>query len=214
MTASTTPLRQDAARNRQRLLDAAAELFASRGLGVTLNDIAHHAGVGVGTAYRRFANKQELVEALFDERLQVYTQIAREALDDEDAWHGLVAFLQRSLRLHAEDRGLAELLMNDEYVNHEQTNTMRHEIAPLVNHIVDRAKRQGTLRADIEGTDVVFLQIGLNAIIDKTRQDYPDLYLRYLNLMLDGLRAERPNVTDLSVPPLTVDQTHELTTSS
>ena len=50
--------------NRRRLLDAAAELFASRGLGVTLNDIAHHAGVGLGTAYRRFANKHEVVEAL------------------------------------------------------------------------------------------------------------------------------------------------------
>lgn len=214
MTASTTPLRQDAARNRQRLLDAAAELFASRGLGVTLNDIAHHAGVGVGTAYRRFANKQELIVALFDERLEAYTQVAREALDDADPWHGLVDFLQRSLRLKADDRGLAQLLMSDDHDYYDQTRKMRHEIAPMVNEIVDRAKRQGSLRADVEGTDIVFLQIGLNAIMDKTRQAYPDLYLRYLDLLLDGLRAERPSPADLSVPALTVDQTHELTTSS
>ena len=65
-------LRKDAAPNRERLLAAAGELFAEHGLAVTLNDIAHHAGVGVGTAYRRFANKEEVIDALFEQRLRTW----------------------------------------------------------------------------------------------------------------------------------------------
>src|SRR5919107_2372531 len=105
-------LRKDAALNRERLLAAAAELFAEHGLAVTLNDIAHHAGVGVGTAYRRFANKEEVIDALFEQRLQAVAEVAQEALADPDAWNGLVSFLQRSLKMQFGDRGLTEI-MND-----------------------------------------------------------------------------------------------------
>src|SRR5947209_17258288 len=93
------PLRRDAARNRERLLAAASELFAERGLNVTLNDIAHHAGVGVGTAYRRFANKEEVIDALFEQRLESLAGVAHEALDDPDAWRGLVMFLERAMHM-------------------------------------------------------------------------------------------------------------------
>src|SRR3954471_13315487 len=99
-----TPLRKDAARNRERLLTAASELFAERGLHVTLNDIAHRAGVGVGTAYRRFANKDELIDALFEKRLHDVIAVAEEALAFTDAWIGLVSFLERSLHMQFGDR--------------------------------------------------------------------------------------------------------------
>src|SRR3954451_18397056 len=100
------PLRKDAARNRERLLAAGAELFAERGLDVTLNDIAHHAGVGVATAYRRFANKEEVIDALFEERLQAVAEVAHAALGDADPWTGLVTFLERALDMQFGDRGL------------------------------------------------------------------------------------------------------------
>src|SRR3954465_10165285 len=103
-------LRADAARNRERLLAAARDLFAQRGLDVTLNDIAHHAGVGVGTAYRRFANKEEVIDALFEQRLDQVADVATQALDDPDAWQGLTTFLERSLRMQLDDRGLTQLL--------------------------------------------------------------------------------------------------------
>src|SRR5438270_6695856 len=83
------PLRKDAERNRRRILDAAAELFAERGLGVTLNDIAHHADVGVGTVYRRFPDKDVLIDALFEERVEEMIALAEEALQDADPWRGL-----------------------------------------------------------------------------------------------------------------------------
>src|SRR3954466_1605757 len=104
------PLRKDAERNRQRLLAAARELFAECGLDVTLNDIAHHAGVGIGTAYRRFANKGEVIDALFEEGLQNLAAVAHDALEDPDAWQGLVMFLERSLHLQFGDRGLNQLM--------------------------------------------------------------------------------------------------------
>src|SRR3712207_7620975 len=91
-------LRRDAARNRQRLLQAAAELFAQRGLDVTLNDVAHYAGVGVGTAYRRWGNKEELIDELFAQRLQDLLAAAERALANPDAWDGFVSYLDESLR--------------------------------------------------------------------------------------------------------------------
>ena len=78
------PLRRDAERNRQRILAAAAEVFNERGLDVSLDEIARHAGVGVGTVYRRFSTKEELVEALFMERLGAVAAIAEQALKAPD----------------------------------------------------------------------------------------------------------------------------------
>src|SRR5436309_13964281 len=92
-------LRKDAAQNRERLLAAASELFAERGLNVTLNDIAHHAGVGVGTAYRRFPNKEAVIDALFEQQLDGLAALAEQALLDADSWHGLVWFLEQSLSM-------------------------------------------------------------------------------------------------------------------
>src|SRR5918912_1316513 len=105
-------LRKDAAENRERLLAAASELFAQHGLDVTLNDIAHHAGVGVGTAYRRFANKDEVINALFEQRLQAVADVAQEALAEPNAWEGLVNFISRAMHMQFGDRGLNEIMNN------------------------------------------------------------------------------------------------------
>src|SRR3954468_15452289 len=110
--AAERALRRDAARNRERLLDAAGELFAEHGLEVTLNDIAHHAGVGVGTAYRRFANKEEVIDAYFEDKLNQVAQLATEALEDPDAWQGLVTYIERSSAMQVQDRGLMQIFRN------------------------------------------------------------------------------------------------------
>src|SRR5207244_10954019 len=92
MTSTEQPLRKDAERNRQRILEAARELFARQGLGVTLNDIAHHAGVGVGTVYRRFPDRRQLIEALFEQRLEKIRQLLEEALEEPHPWRWLTSF--------------------------------------------------------------------------------------------------------------------------
>src|ERR1700694_204012 len=104
MAVTERPLRKDAERNRQRIIEAATELFAERGLGVTLNDVAHYAGVGVGTVYRRYPDKADLIEEVFEHRLGELAGLAEAARDDPDPWKGLTNFLERSLELQARDR--------------------------------------------------------------------------------------------------------------
>ena len=205
-------LRKDAARNRERLLAAARELFAEHGLDVTLNDIAHHAGVGVGTAYRRFANKEEVIDALFEEGLQSIAAAAHDALGDLDAWQGLVSFLERSLRLQFGDRGLNQI-MNNPALGQARIAEARDRIAPLIQQLVDRAKEQGTVRPDLEQSDLIFTQLALSAIMDSSRAIEPDLYRRYLTIFLDGIRTDRSSFTALPVPALNANQTHHAMTS-
>src|SRR5229473_6040348 len=90
------PLRRDAERNRQRILRAAGEVFTERGLQATLDDVAERAGVGVGTVYRRFPDKEALVEALFTERLDTLVHFGEQALAEPDPWAGLATFLEQA----------------------------------------------------------------------------------------------------------------------
>jgi AcrR family transcriptional regulator len=200
-------LRRDAAVNRERLLAAAGELFARRGLNVTLNDIAHHAGVGVGTAYRRFANKEEVIEALFEERLRDVAAVANDALRDPDAWNGLVSFLERSLEMQFGDRGLNEI-MNTPTLGDARVSDARDRIAPLVHALVERAKQEGVVRADVEQSDLIFVQVALSAVMESSREVAPQLYRRYLTIFLDGIRADRGELTPLVPAPLTARRTH------
>jgi len=87
------PLRRDAERNRQRILLAAAEVFTQRGLEATLDDVARQAGVGVGTVYRRFPDKESLVAELFADRIDAMVAVAEQALAAPDPWQALVSYL-------------------------------------------------------------------------------------------------------------------------
>src|ERR1700712_2627424 len=200
-------LRKDAAINRERLLDAARELFAEQGLNVTLNDIAHHAGVGVGTAYRRFANKEEVIDALFERQLEQVAAVAQEALDDADAWNGLITFLERALHMRHGDRGLNEI-MNNPVLGDARVSQVRDQIAPLITALVDKAQQQGVVRPDLDQTDLIFMQLALSAIMEKTRGISPDLYRRYLTFFLDGIRVRADAPTPLPVPALNANETH------
>lgn len=211
MDASGPPLRSDAARNRQRLLDAASELFASEGLHVSLNDIAHHAGVGVGTAYRRFANKGEVIDALFEERLRAMALAATTALEDPDPWAGLVGFLEQAMHLRRRDQGLNEI-MNNPALGDARVAQARDQVAPILAALVARAKEHGVVRADLEQTDLVFAQVGLAAIMESSRSVAPELYRRYLALFLDAIRGDTDARPELPVPALDAGQTHRAMT--
>jgi AcrR family transcriptional regulator len=195
------PLRRDAERNRQRILQAAGELFAERGLGVTLDDVARHAGVGVGTVYRRFADKEELIDALFEQRIEVVGALAEESLELSDPWAGLVFFFERGLEAQACDRGLKELLASSVH-GRGGVRLARERLRPLVTAIFDRAKAAGVLRADATPEDAPLIMMMIGLIIDRTRDVEPELWRRYLGLVLDGLRPARDAVTALPAPAL------------
>jgi AcrR family transcriptional regulator len=192
------------------LLVAARELFATRGLDVTLNDIAHHAGVGVGTAYRRFANKEEVIDALFEESLQGVADVAHQALASTDAWTGLVLFLEQSLQMQFGDRGLNQI-MNNTALGRDRVGEARDRIAPLIQQLVDRAKADGVVRPDLEQSDLILMQLGLSAIMESSRAIEPELYTRYLALFLDGIRTDR-SFQPLPSRALTAAETHRAMT--
>src|SRR5215217_3051232 len=113
--APARPLRRDAELNRRRILASAREVFGQRGLEATLDDIAHHAGLGVGTVYRRFPGKEQLVEAMFAERMDEIGEVAKKALETEDPWQGFVDFMWSAAEMHAGDRGLREVMLSNAF---------------------------------------------------------------------------------------------------
>jgi AcrR family transcriptional regulator len=195
------PLRRDAERNRQRILTAASEVFNERGLDVSLDEIARYAGVGVGTVYRRFRTKEELVEALFMDRLDSVAALAEEAFEAPDPWSGLVSFMERMAEMMAGDLGLRQMLMFATY-GQDLVAVARQRNAPLVRRLVERAQAAGQLRADLRPTDVPFIVFMLTEATQLTQAASADIWRRYLTLILDGMRPERADVTPLPVPAL------------
>ncbi len=200
-TTSERPLRKDAERNRQRVLDAARELFAERGLGVSLDDIARHAGVGVGTVYRRFPDKEQLIDALFEERIGEMLRAAGESLEMPDPWLALVRFLERALEMQAEDRGLKELLLSTSEA-HARIERARLQIQPLVAAVLERAQQAGVVRADLVVADLLLLQHAIGEVADYTREVAPEVWRRTLVIALDGLRPDRRRTSPMPCPPL------------
>jgi AcrR family transcriptional regulator len=199
------PLRADAARNRARLLAAARAVFAERGLDATMDEVARRAGVGVGTAYRRFRNRDDLIAALFEERLEEFMDILDDALADADPWRGLSGFLERSMEMQAEDRGFKDLLLQSPD-GPERMRRFRAQIRPLVEEVLRRAQDAGELRADVDGRDVLVVSLMLGAVADFASDVEPELWRRSLTLLLDGLRAQRSDTSPLPVGPLGIEQ--------
>jgi AcrR family transcriptional regulator len=199
--AGARPLRRDAERNRQRILEAATEVFNERGLDVSLDEIARHAGVGVGTVYRRFRNKEELVEALFMSRLDQVAAIADQAFEAPDPWSGLVSFMERMAEIMAGDLGLRQILMFATY-GRDLVAVARERNAPLVERLVERAQAAGQLRSDLRQTDIVFIVFVLTEAAQLAQAASPGIWRRYLALILDGMRPARAGVTPLPVPAL------------
>lgn len=204
-TATGRPLRADAERNRQRILDAAADLFAVEGLDVTLDDVARHAGVGVGTVYRRFSNKQELVDALFERTLEDMEAKARECLADPDPWQALVTFLEYACLTMAVNRGLSDVI-TDRMTDLERVGCTRERMTPVIEQILLRARDAGALRAEVEVSDFFALIRMIEAVADFARPVNPEVWRRYLAVILDGLRSDDRPRCPLPVPALTEDQ--------
>jgi len=197
------PLRADAERNRKRILDGAAELFAAKGLSVGLDEIAHHAGVGVGTAYRRFPDKRQLIEALFEEHLDRIVELAERGLAADDAGEGLTGFLEQATELQIQNRGLREILIGSEYSTALAARA-RARLAPLMEQLVRRAQASGALRDDVVATDLPLLQFMVSASAELTPPHAPQLWRRYLALAIDGLRTPDPH--PLPQPGLSPDE--------
>ncbi|MGW4834108.1 TetR/AcrR family transcriptional regulator [Amycolatopsis japonica] len=207
--APARPLRRDAELNRQRIIAAARDVFGERGLEATLDDVAHHAGVGVGTVYRRFPSKEHLVEAMFVDQFETIREFAEEALRAEDSWEGFADFTWRAAELHAGDRGLREVMLSNVF-GQERVAEAKSRMVPLITQLVERAQTAGVLRADFVPTDMPLLHQMIGSVIEFTHGIQPDLWRRCLAMLLDGLRAEPGRATPLPHPPLDFEALDEV----
>jgi AcrR family transcriptional regulator len=188
-------------RNRQRILRAASEVFTEFGLEVSLDEVARHAGVGVGTVYRRFGTKEELVAALFEDRIDAIATLAERAIQEPDPWTGLVGFMEQAAEMLADDLGLRQLLMFATY-GRDHVAYARQQNEPLVRRLLGRAQAAGQVRADLGPTDIPLIIFVLTEATVLARQASPDIWRRYLTLVLDGMRPAREGITPLPVPAL------------
>lgn len=184
---ASRPMRKDAARNRSLLVQAAREVFAERGLEASLDDVAHHAGLGVGTAYRHFANKYELAQAILADSIDQIAELAERSAATPDPWEGIVAFIEGAAEMQSADRGLREVLMGVH--DPELMQQVNDRLSGPLRRMVERARDAGRIRPGIEVTDLAIVVMMLCAVADVTGDASPDLWRRYLSMLLDGLRT-------------------------
>jgi AcrR family transcriptional regulator len=191
MATGAKPLRADAARNRDKLLAAAAQTFAESGLNAPLEEIARRAGVSIGTLYNHFPTREAFFDVIFPERLGALDRIAAAALAADDPWAGFVGFLEGLFTLQATDRGMNDALAQRFPVSAEMKAACRSGF-DQAERIIARAKDDGSLRADFESQDLVTLVWAMSQVIRESMDAAPLAWKRHLAFFLDGLRAGAP----------------------
>ncbi|MGW5523502.1 TetR/AcrR family transcriptional regulator [Gordonia sp. NPDC003950] len=201
---ATRPLRADAERNRLRIIAAARELFAQRGLDVSLDEVAEAADVGVGTVYRRFANRDELIAGVLIEHLNTVNAKTAAALENDDPWAAVVDLVTWLAQSMAEDRGLAAIIMRVDH-SHPDITAVKTQMSERVEQMFTRARDAGVVRPDLASTDFYAIFTMLSAVADATQETAPGVWRRYLGLILDAIKAD-PQRNTLDVPPMTFEQ--------
>jgi AcrR family transcriptional regulator len=201
------PLRRDAQRNRDAILVAARRAFSRHGLHVPLEWIAKDGDVGIGTLYRNFPSRDALIEAVASEKLDEWLAIAEHALEAPDPWESLTRYLTLFCERQAEDRGFTDIAA----LRFSSSAHLRHgldQIAHMTTQIVTRAKDAGVLRRDVEGNDLLLIMWGHSRVAEISQSVRPDIWRRYLGLLLDGLRAEHAH--ELPAGPIQPEEVHNM----
>jgi len=180
-------LRADARRNREAVIGAAKKLFADQGLDAQMPDVAKAAKVGVGTVYRHFPTKDDLIAALAVERFERLAEKAREGIEAEDPWQGLCDFIRFSAQIQADDRGLCEVMGSRPEVMNESAYAVG--LDDLCGKLVKRAQRSGDLRKDLEWEDIPMVVCGVGRITQVETGPGTGRWPRLVEVILDGLRA-------------------------
>ena len=180
-------LRADARRNRQAVIAAAKKLFAEEGLEAQMPDVARCAKVGVGTVYRHFPTKDDLIVALVAERFERLAEKATEALEAADPWEGLADFIRFSAQLQADDRGLCEVMGSRSDMMDAAARAAG--LPERCDQLVRRAQRSGQLRRDLVWEDIPMIACGLGRITPASVGPTVGRWPRLVEIILDGLRA-------------------------
>ncbi len=195
----TRPLRRDAELNLARILVAARDVFAEHGYDASMEQIAGRAGVGVGTLYRRFPNKGELVSAVIEAANERTRQIAESVLTESGPGDGVFEFLRRCIAAPSCWRVIASRAPETD----DTTMSALLRIAPLVDTLIERSKEAGTIRPDVVFTDLAVILMSVRAVADLCDPRVPGCSARYLELVMDALR---PGAPAWGTPAISVEQ--------
>ena len=201
-----TPLRRDAQERRDRLVASAQREFATHGVDASLEKVAREADVAIGTLYRHFPSRLDLLMAAFEPRLQEFLRGATEALAMDDAWEGFVSYLENLFSVQAGDRGFNDFLSR-RFPGNADTELIHDQLCRQIEDVLVRAQSAGAVRSDITLADIVNLIWSNGRIIDATSATAPNAWRRSLHLMLDAYRAERAH--PISEPPMTYQQLYD-----
>jgi AcrR family transcriptional regulator len=189
--------RADARRNREAVIVAAKRLFADRGLDTQVPDVAREANVGVGTVYRHFPTKDDLIAALVADRFERLADKARESLETADPWEGFAQFIRFAAQIQADDRALCEVMGSRPEVM--DAAARQADLPALAEALVRRAQHSGELRPDLEWEDIPMIACGLGTATQSSPAPSQGRWPRLVEIILDGLRA--PGSKNLP-PPL------------
>jgi len=179
------PLRADAQRNRARLLGAADEAFTARGTEASLDDIARRAGVGIGTLYRHFPTREDLVDALLRSHNERLVGLGAELLDADDPLDALHTWFRALLHHSATYHGLATSLVEATCGKAGSLATACQEQTAAGAALLARAQQHGLVRADVTADEVIDLVSAITLVAERGQRTNGD---RLLDLALDSLR--------------------------
>ncbi len=181
-------LRADAVRNRERILAAARECFAEYGLDISMAEVARRAGVGLATAFRRFPTEQDLIAAVFAEKMAECDEVFAQALVDPDPAHGFDVAIRKVCALQAADKGLSAVMVTA-FLGHGAFAPIRREAQRRLELLLRRAQQRGSLREDIGFDDFILLLKANAGVVSMSGADTPQLSQRLVDTLLRALRA-------------------------
>jgi AcrR family transcriptional regulator len=158
-TTTSRPRRADAERNRARILAAASELFAERGLDASMPELAERAGVGVGTVYRAFPDKDHVLSAVMAERFRWLARQIHTAIEADDPWAAFTDVVWKGAALHAKDRAFHQCL--PQALNLPEVSEARARTLDAFQRLIKRAQAAGALRSDVVAEDIPMLLAGV-----------------------------------------------------
>jgi AcrR family transcriptional regulator len=184
------PLRADARRNRERILESARAVFAEHGIDAQMDDVAGRAGVGVGTVYRHFPTKDALLAELVCQKFRLLADAARDALErDGEPFTVFTDMLRRTAGICALDASMQHALTNVDQRIWKQAHAEQQELTVLTGQLVARAQSVGAMREDIDATDIAMMMCGVSATMAHNAPGFD--WRRHLELAIDMLRAPR-----------------------
>lgn len=199
LSAATDPaLRADARRNRERIIDAARQVFAEQGLDASLNEVARRAGVGVATLFRRFPTREGLITAAFADPMTEYVTLIETALADPDPWHGFCGYVRAVCSLQAGDRGFTDVLTRS-FPTAKEFEAQRDRAFRRFTELITRAKETNRLREDFVAEDLPMLLMANAGVVAVTVGVAPETSPRLVEYLIQAFSA--PAVSPLPDPP-------------